>query len=529
MAAPNKLRAIAPRPPTAQDPIFSDPVAQPSEHDELESDSSSNESGCSFISLNLYETKLQAEDTRATSKKAKGKARESRDDGSDEDDDASDVAGHEQITPKKRKAEEIDLLTDEDAEGDTDVEYFESQRKAQGKVRLSSEDTDAEEDIDEDTESTVYHWQIWNQLVKYASSNGRYSYVHEPKHGDNPMDVTAFEATQATWGPQRADRPQILSQWKQTPANPSRDIPKTLRFNGHKILDWKGRAVRAFPCLPLTISSGVGGFRVEAWMRTDSRILYQDIEARMWTKVTAEGREPKIGRRALASRCSNFRDRAGCITWSRAKRAENLSHAYMDSLRTEYQKANNLTTDKDLTYAQKAEFYSLTRAGFNKSGEAPGASTSTSRAVSPTPQRRSRQRLQRENELEEEDTSSEESTESQESSEGKESRISGVLPSDPEDPTDSRNDIPTTEEEAMELQRALEPTITHFQQLTGNMLPDRADHRDNYLSQWSMYQTQFETIWREMGNTSEPPTLRGLDRWTGGINNWEDAQFAQPV
>lgn len=99
--------------------------------------------------------------------------------------------------------------------------------------------------------------------------------------------------------------------------------------------------------------------------------------------------------------------------------------------------------------------------------------------------------------------------------------------SEVEDPTDSRNEKPTSMEEVQMLQSALKQTIADFKELSGGSTPDWTNTMDNYFSQWDALQKQFDTVWMELWNNSNSPALRGLGRWTGGIANWRTAELAR--
>ena len=337
----------------------------------------------------------------------------------------------------------------------------------------------------------------------------------------------------------------------------------TISYNDHTVVDWERQSLRAFKGLPLTISSAVAGFRIEAWLRSDSRMQYRDIEARMRTKVGRKGREPIFGRRALASRASYFRDRAGCVSWASRKTLPTCK-AFMDNLRTPAQRANNLTAERDLTGAEMAAFHALTRGKGKQTstteasgkstpsialGQSSSASTDQVQTAASSPRSRTPRSIvpplsERIREISVEESSSndleetlsddqsihdEQYLETQTPSNPEEQNIENgsdisEFPSDePEDPNDSRNDAPSTLEEAQILQQALERTIQEYYELTGGQVPTHAPPEDNYFSQWYHYQSQFAIVWRQLGNTHEPPRLFGLGRWTGGIANWETA------
>lgn len=96
-----------------------------------------------------------------------------------------------------------------------------------------------------------------------------------------------------------------------------------------------------------------------------------------------------------------------------------------------------------------------------------------------------------------------------------------------EDAADSRRTEPAIVEDAEMLQSALVWTIADYLELSGGSILKQTNLVENYLSQWAALQTQFHVVWRELWNNDSAPTLRGLDRWTGGISNWPTAALAR--
>lgn len=139
---------------------------------------------------------------------------------------------------------------------------------------------------------------------------------------------------------------------------------QSLTYHNRIVLDYTGHPILAFHHLPLTISSAVEGFRLEAWMRQDDRLSYHDIVARMRTELLDDGsRVPIFKSRALASRCNSFRDHAGCVAWRvRDCDTQSQSRAYMDGLRSVRERASNLIVGEDLSRVQRREFYAISRA-----------------------------------------------------------------------------------------------------------------------------------------------------------------------
>jgi len=224
----------------------------------------------------------------------------------------------------------------------------------------------------------VHHHDIWDQMLAQTSQAGTYGKyddcfsqlpvdgvtVHPPRAGKDPddaNDVTAFLQSQATWCMDRPDLPWLLTLWKRPKGlvKPTYEIG-LMHFEGREVVDCQGKPIRDFHNLPATISSNVEGARLEAWIREDPRIGWTDVEQRVRTKVTGNGRVPITNRRYLSARARvQFRMPAGMISWA-ARSDTGKQTAYLDGLRTDYQKANNLSIDRDLTKVELNRLKALT-------------------------------------------------------------------------------------------------------------------------------------------------------------------------
>ncbi|THC97285.1 hypothetical protein EYZ11_003233 [Aspergillus tanneri] len=67
------------------------------------------------------------------------------------------------------------------------------------------------------------------------------------------------------------------------PLNTQLGVLSNLIENGQEVTDHEGSAIRDFPFLPRYISSQPPTWLLEYWMRTDYRLTYRDIKARMTT------------------------------------------------------------------------------------------------------------------------------------------------------------------------------------------------------------------------------------------------------
>ncbi|EFW16474.1 hypothetical protein D8B26_005798 [Coccidioides posadasii str. Silveira] len=100
--------------------------------------------------------------------------------------------------------------------------------------------------------------------------------------------------------------------------------------NGKVVLDYQGNPVRNFPFLPRYISVKPSGWLVEFWMRSDTRLTYRDIKARMTAKNeelpsdnVLNMRRERDARKPLGLSC--WTARRGGITKAELERVERLS------------------------------------------------------------------------------------------------------------------------------------------------------------------------------------------------------------
>ena len=451
-----------------------------------------------------------------------------------------------------------DLVDDEKAEqkgGDSDDE-FEFEHEG-----------DSEYDENGNEKDPVYHWQIWRQLLRLACMREKggekgllrygslvWSYSNNqadqiavnraPDRGADPLDVTAPISSQMHWDlKNRVHWPPRLHLWNRpiSGTNPMYDIG-VMRYKGHVVLDTAGKPIRGFR-IPLIISSQIEGLRIEAWMRSDDRLLLGDIEARLWTKDAPEGgRRPFYGRRTLSKRASDARTRAGLISWV-PKKGRDAQTDFMDQLRTPEQRARNEARYTDLTTQQK-HAYAKIGLDENKESTAPsrkkrirkikqgaaGASASTSSTSGAANVGSAGDPMM----VDSEDDSVGDESDSKLQTERRVSDEESVS-SDLVDPLDSRNDQPTSLEEETLLQRALEITVDSFVSFSGQQ-PEMTNRGENYFSQWAILQEQHRVLWTRRqhnshtdendGSSNAPPVpmLRGRGRWTGGISQFENSE-----
>ncbi|KAM0798811.1 hypothetical protein BDR22DRAFT_857828 [Usnea florida] len=362
------------------------------------------------------------------------------------------------------------------------------------------------------------------------SSQG--AYTHElPDHGIDFMDITSFHPDQRDWGSSRAHWPTILTLWAEPPGpRPNYHIGYLL-FNGQLILDYAGTPIRAFRNLPLTISSAVKGFRLEAWIRQDiKRLRVNDILARLRTWDTPNGRMPLHKHGDFTDRVHFFRVKAGLVTFRSSGFAPNVAaRNYIDSLRTPAQRASNLATDRDLTPDQLATLKEISRVARTNAVAGPGAGANLVAPVNgPGPAlARGRPRIAARRPARAPIPSPSPSSTASSRSSQRRRQHAAPQPATPPTPAparnlpDSRDAVPETCKESYTLTSALQETVEHFQKLTGQP-PKHTNTAQSYSAQWNALQAQFEPIWKSQRPAEEIPQLFKLCKWTGGISCWND-------
>ena len=325
------------------------------------------------------------------------------------------------------------------------------------------------------------------------------------------MDITSFHPDQRDWSSTRPHRVPILTLWSEAPGSAPTYPIGYLLFNGRLILDYAGSPIRAFRHLPLTISSTVKGFRLEAWARQDiHRVRIDDIIARIRTRIISTGREPLQRAGNLYDRSNAFRLKSGLIPFrTRNNPSRNAARAYLDSLRTAAQRASNQAIDRVLTADELNTVKDIGRKGrvdaaagssANPSPRTPATTSAPALAITLTSQ----------------------PTHRHHPSPPPQSAPHTLQTSAPtQSLSDSRDDVPKTCKESYILIEALKETVEHFKTLT-RQTPKHTNTAKSYTSQWNALQAQFAPIWKSSRPAEETPRLFKLGKWTGGITRWDD-------
>jgi hypothetical protein len=161
------------------------------------------------------------------------------------------------------------------------------------------------------------------------------------------IDITSYHPGQRTWAWTKDRRPEILFQYKKSGhSNPTHLITYLIDPYGRVVIDEENHPVRHFDVLPLTISTEVEGWRLEAWMRIDDRIRYNDIRARMLIRDTSmrAGKRSQIAPlpNTMQMRRLRARGRGRCLAWKPSNKPTNFD-ALLDAEMTSGMKAANTT------------------------------------------------------------------------------------------------------------------------------------------------------------------------------------------
>ena len=98
------------------------------------------------------------------------------------------------------------------------------------------------------------------------------------------------------------------------------------------------------------------------------------------------------------------------------------------------------------------------------------------------------------------------------------------LSSESSDLEDARNLEPKAWAQSQALTNATGPTMLQYIGINGQAV-EISDWNANYFSQWAFYQQRMSSYWIESGLLSVPPRLVSLDRWTGGIETFQNARI----
>lgn len=118
--------------------------------------------------------------------------------------------------------------------------------------------------------NAVFHQAIRGVLIEQSQPPSGVGYDHPDPSGIDINDKTSFLPSQRSWGRNVGERPHVLTIFERpwaasdTRAN---EKPQWLKNNGMVVLNKWGRPIHDWPHLPLTLSSEVDKWKLEALFR----------------------------------------------------------------------------------------------------------------------------------------------------------------------------------------------------------------------------------------------------------------------
>ena len=152
-----------------------------------------------------------------------------------------------------------------------------------------------------------YHHLIRRELLSLANPRNE-QYRDDPAEGPHPYDQTAYLSSQKEWSGDLDHVPDIAFQFDPPPQGMPPSKPSQLLYKGCLLLDLESRAMISWPCLPLTTSSALEGWRWLAWTRMERGMSPDDIVGRM-----PKGNKFHTG--TYQDRSSRFRKRHSLYAW----------------------------------------------------------------------------------------------------------------------------------------------------------------------------------------------------------------------
>jgi len=204
--------------------------------------------------------------------------------------------------------------------------------------------------------AAIYHNDIRGLLIDQANTG---TYRHGRARGPRLFDETAFHPGQRTWGPERADWPDVLHQIELTNHPASNGNVPWMRVNGRIVVDHDDHPVRDFPELPLTLSAKAEWWLLEAIGRLNPDITTMDIRARMPALKGKEGcaRPALQTPSAITNRTMRGRLSQGLLSWKARDGTKSVNDHLRARLPAEARRLNTTRNVpvEDLTIEEKTK------------------------------------------------------------------------------------------------------------------------------------------------------------------------------
>jgi hypothetical protein len=192
-------------------------------------------------------------------------------------------------------------------------------------------------------------------------------------------DKTSYLLAQKEWGPQRANRPAVLFEFKELDGAHPATNPRWLccsSINGTRVVvdTINYKPLRAFPHIPLTVSTKVEGWLLEAWFRLDPALQAEDLIQRMPYAANHDVYKDRNVMNRLARRRGLFREEGRCLSWAKQMWTKNWDQFLIKEMTDNPDKSNSNSTRHlvDLTTARKKALKDETYAGgkyLNRAGK----------------------------------------------------------------------------------------------------------------------------------------------------------------
>ncbi|KAG7005127.1 hypothetical protein G7Y79_00021g049940 [Physcia stellaris] len=163
----------------------------------------------------------------------------------------------------------------------------------------------------EDWQPAIRHSTIFQPLLQWAKSLCRY--VVPPKRGAAVGDETAPVPGHEEWAEARNRRPDILFQLEPPEGGVQPAVGHAMMFtyNGLRVIDRHNKWMRLWADVPVTVSSEIEGWHIEALQRRNPDLTIPDLQARMLDSTPYA----TTGTSTITNRSMRFRKESFNVSW----------------------------------------------------------------------------------------------------------------------------------------------------------------------------------------------------------------------
>ena len=182
------------------------------------------------------------------------------------------------------------------------------------------------------------------------------------RHGMNSHLKSMFHA-ELFRGAEREQWPEILHQIRQRPEQKQGTKASIWLYNGMIVIDPDNHPVLDYPEIPVTCSSELEGWYMQAIKRSNHRISTRDFRARM-PHLVGRSQRPLYRVNAISMRMTRFRAEAGCQVWELRAGSRVINDYMMDLYPTRCIEINSTRDFPGLTKSQTATMNQLLKGQF---------------------------------------------------------------------------------------------------------------------------------------------------------------------